>query len=137
MEDIPTTELWAGYSKDELRELVKDFYRTNSQGKSVLNQDRHILVQFTSDGLGKLYRGSTINIVKASAIKVLDKIIEQAVYSNFGGRKSSDKQNVIGFLNFKSKAMIGGQLYHFRISIKFKTDGKAYYSHTINEKPTS
>ena len=38
MENIPTTELWEGYSKDELRELVKDFYRTNLQGKSVLNQ---------------------------------------------------------------------------------------------------
>lgn len=137
MENFPSTALWEGYSKDELRGLVKEFYRTNLQGKSVLNKDRHILVQFTSDGLGKLYRGSTINAVKASAIKILDKIVEQAIYSNFGERKSTDKLNVIGFLNFKSKAIIGGKLYHFRISIKFKTDGKAYYSHTINEKPTS
>lgn len=137
MESIPTTELWEGYTKDELRGLIKEYYKTNLQGKSVLNQDRRIWIQFTSDGLGKLYRGSTMNPIKASAIKILDKIVEQAIYSNFGERKTTDKQNVIGFLNFKSKAIIGGILYHFRVSIKFKTDGKAYYSHTINEKPTS
>jgi Large polyvalent protein-associated domain 3 len=136
MSEIPTTTLWENYSKDELRELVRDFYKKNLQGKLVLNKDRHLIIQFTSDGLGKLYRGSTINPLKASAIKVLAEMIEIAEYSNFGGRKETDKQNVIGFLNFKSKAIIGNTLYHFRISIKFKTDGKAYYSHTINEKAT-
>jgi Large polyvalent protein-associated domain 3 len=136
MSEIPTTTLWENYSKDELRELVRDFYKKNLQGKLVLNKDRHLIIQFTSDGLGKLYRGSTINPLKASAIKVLAEMIEIAEYSNFGERKETDKQNVIGFLNFKSKAIIGNTLYHFRISIKFKTDGKAYYSHTINEKAT-
>jgi hypothetical protein len=137
MSQIPKTDLWIGYSKDELRELVKEFYKENLQGKYVINKDRYLLIQFTSDGLGKLYRGSTINNVKASAIKVLSEMIENAVYSNFGERKSTDKLNVIGFLNFKAKAIIGEQLFNFRIAIKFKTDGKAYYSHTINEKPTS
>ena len=132
MENLPKTDLFTSFSKDELREQVRNFYKKELQGKSVLNQDRHILIQFTSDGLGKLYRGSTVNVVKASAVKILDKMIEQAIYSNFGERKATDKQNVVGFLNFKSKAIIGEQLYHFRISIKFKTDGKAYYSHTIN-----
>jgi Large polyvalent protein-associated domain 3 len=94
-----------------------------------------LLIQFTSDGLGKLYRGSSISAVKASAVQILDKMIEQAVYNNFGQRKETDKQNVVGFLNFKAKAIIGEELYHFRLSVKFKTDGKAYYSHTINEKP--
>ena len=137
MSKIPQTDMWIGYTKDELRELVKDFYKTNLQGKIVLNKDRHLKIQFTSDGLGKLYRGSTINNVKASAIKILVEMIENALYSNFGGRKLTDKQNVVGFLNFKSKGIIGEKLYDFRIAIKFKTDGKAYYSHTINEKPTS
>ncbi len=135
--NIPNTELWEGLSKDELREKLKEYYKTHLQGTSVVNEDLEIEVLFTSDGLGKLYRGSTISAEKAALVQILDEIVETAEYNNFGERKETDKQNVIGFLNFKAKAHINGVLHHLRVSIKCKTDGNTYYSHSINKKTTS
>lgn len=35
-------------------EAMKKFYKENLQGKSVINEDLGIIIQFTSDGLGKI-----------------------------------------------------------------------------------
>jgi hypothetical protein len=134
---IPETTLWEGLSKDELREKAKEYYKQHLQGKTVSNKDKNIDIQFTSDGLGKIYRGATINAEKASVVQILDELVENAEYNNFGERKETDKQNVLGFLNFKAKAKIGDEICNLRISVKCKTDGNTYYSHGINKKTTS
>jgi len=87
---------------------------------------------FTSDGLGKITQHRKIGDINAAAVKIIDKMLENAEYSNFGQRKETDKQNVVGYLNFKSTAVIEGIKRHFRLSVKLKTDMKAYYNHTVN-----
>jgi hypothetical protein len=134
---IAKTTLWEELSKDELREKAKEYYKKHLQGKTVTNKDKNIDVQFTSDGLGKIYRGATINAEKASIVQILDELVENAEYNNFGERKETDKKNILGFLNFKAKAKIGNKTCNVRISVKCKTDGNTYYSHNINKKTTS
>ena len=112
--------------------VQKLFYKNNLQGKSVVNKHIGIEIRFTSEGLGKITAKRNIGTVNAAIVQIIDKLLTEAQYSNFGERKESDKQNVIGYLNFKAKASVDEQIYHFRIAVKLKTDMKAYYNHTVN-----
>jgi tRNA A37 threonylcarbamoyladenosine dehydratase len=128
---IPITSLFDAKG-NELAALMRDFYKKELQGKTIINKHIGVTIVFTSEGIGKLTQKRRIGNINASAIKVIHEMLENAEYSNFGQRKPEDKQNVIGYLNFKAKAKIGGVLRHFRISVKLKTDMKAYYNHTVN-----
>lgn len=128
---VPETNYFDAKSK-ELSDLMKDFYKKNLQGKTIVNKHIGITICFTSEGLGKVTQHRKIGRINAAAIKVIEAMVENAEYSNFGQRKPQDKQNVIGYLNFKAMAIIQGEKRHFRISVKLKTDMKAYYNHTVN-----
>jgi len=133
--NLPSTDsLWKKFSLKEKVEAIKKHYKEQLQGKCVINQDLGISVQFTSDGLGKITQNRKIGNTNAEAVRILEQIIEQAKYNNFGERKESDKENVLGFLNFKGKAVIDNTLCHFRIAIKRKTDGNTFYNHTLNRQ---
>ncbi len=116
----------------KLAKLMHDFYKSNLQGKSIVNKHIGLHICFTSEGIGKLTQHRKIGDVNAAALKVIDKMLEYAEYSNFGQRKPEDKQNVIGYLNFKGIVIIEGTKRHFRIAVKLKPDMKAYYNHTVN-----
>ncbi len=128
---IPETSLFDAKG-EKLGVLMREFYKENLQGKTVVNQHIGLTICFTSEGIGKATQKRKIGDINAAAIKIIDKMIENAEYSNFGQRKPEDKQNVIGYLNFKAKAVIDNKRRHFRISVKLKTDMKAYYNHTVN-----
>lgn len=128
---VPETSYFTAKSM-KLSEAVKEFYKNNLQGKTIVNKHIGISICFTSDGLGKVTQHRKIGQINAAAIKIIDKMLENAEYSNFGQRKETDKQNIIGYLNFKATAIIEGEKRHFRISLKLKTDMKAYYNHTVN-----
>jgi len=127
---IPETTKFEAKTTAELKNSIKEFYKINLQGKEVINKHIGITIKFTSDGLGKIT--SLIGTINSAAIKIIYEMLENAEYSNFGQRKNEDKQNVIGYLNFKAKGIIDNKLYHFRIAVKLKTDMKAYYNHTVN-----
>lgn len=129
---IPETPYFAVKTEQELKQAIKIFYKQNIQGQSITNRHTGIKIRFTSDGLGKMSEARRIGRVNAAAVQILISLLENAEYSNMGQRKSTDKENVLGYLNFKVKAKIEGKLYHFRIAVKLKTDMKAYYNHTVN-----
>jgi len=128
---IPETTLFNAKG-DKLGDLMREFYKTNLQGKTITNKHIGIVICFTSEGIGKATHKRRIGEINAAALKIIDKMLENAEYSNFGQRKPEDKQNVIGYLNFKGIAIIDGVKQHFRIAVKLKTDMKAYYNHTVN-----
>ena len=128
---IPETILFDVKNK-ELPSTMRKYYKEKLQGKTVKNKHIGVTICFTSEGIGKLTHKRRIGKVNAATIKIIDKMIINAEYSNFGQRKPNDKQNVIGYLNFKAKAKIDNIVRYFRIAIKLKTDMKAYYNHTLN-----
>ncbi len=88
--------------------MVREYYTANLQGKSVVNKDLGMTIHFTSIGRCELAYGRALHAKKVAVIKCLEKLPEVAEYNNFGERKESGKQNIIGFLNFKAKVEIDG-----------------------------
>jgi len=112
--------------------FIKDFYAKNLQGKMVVNKDILLTIRFTSMGKFELAYGRAPYANKIAVLQCIDKLLEVAEYSNFGQRKETDKQNVLGYFNFKAKVKINGKKEHVRISVVLKKDGKAYYNHEVN-----
>jgi len=112
--------------------FIKDYYSKNLQGKIVLNKDILLTIRFTSIGKYELAYAGALYAKKIAVLQCLDKLLEVAEYNNFGQRKETDKQNVLGYFNFKAKVKIEEKLKHVRISIVLKKDGKAYYNHEVN-----
>ena len=129
---IPETTLFNTKTEQELKQAIKVFYKQNIQGKVIRNKHTGIEIRFTSDGLGKISEARRIGRTNAAVVQILIVLLENAEYSNMGQRKPTDKENVLGYLNFKVKAKVEEKLYHFRIAVKLKTDMKAYYNHTVN-----
>ncbi|MDR0927335.1 MAG: hypothetical protein LBO69_06165 [Ignavibacteria bacterium] len=123
----------------DTRRYVYDFYKEHLQGKSVVNKDKGITIHFTSIGRKKIAYGEAMYATKAAIITCLKELLEVAEYNNFGLRKTKDKSNILGYLNFKAKVMIDGQLKHVRIAVVMTKDYKFYYNHEVNiikENPT-
>jgi len=118
--------------KKDLAQYVKQYYRKNLQGKNVINKHLNVRVSFTSLGQGKIAYGGRKTMKKAAIIQCLDKLVEVAQYNNFGIRKPTDPQSVLGYLNFKAKVKINDVLEHVRITVLIKKNGKMYYNHEIN-----
>ena len=68
------------------------------------------------------------------SFKCLERLIEVAEYNNLGRRKDTDKETVLGYLNFKAKVKIDTKVENVRISVLLKKNGKAYYNHEVNIK---
>jgi hypothetical protein len=51
-----------------------------------------------------------------------------------GGRKPTDGNFVIGYLNFKAKVRIDGKLEHVHLIIRVRNTGKFHYSMEVNKK---
>lgn len=128
--DIPSTGLLKG-DLAEVKRDAKAYYQKYLQGKEIENKATGIKIVFTSEGINKIL--SKTNVVNASAITFIHKLLMFAEFSNYRTRKAGDKTNVIGYINFKAKGKVGGVLYHWRISVKLKTDMKAYYYHGFNK----
>lgn len=112
--------------------FIKKFYAENLQGKKVKNKHLGIDIYFTNKGKSELAHGRATYKKKVAVMKGLLKILEVAEYNNFGQRKSTDKQNVLGYYNFKAKVNIDDKIENVRISILITTDLKAYYNHEVN-----
>jgi len=92
-----------------------------------------IKVHFTGYGRGKVTHGGAIYSAKAVCIKIIKVLIENAVYNNFGDRKTKDSSSVIGYLNFKAKTIIDGKFKYVRITVTMKNEGYFYYNHEVNK----
>ena len=77
---------------------------------------------FTSEGGRKIAYGEAMYSAKAAVIEHLDTLIKNSTYNNWGDRKPSDSEEILGYLNFKSKITIDGKKRHVRIAISVDKD---------------
>lgn len=112
--------------------FVKDYYSKKLQGKTVRNKHLGIDIRFNATGKGELAFGRAIHKKKTAVLKCLYQLLEVAEYNNFGQRKATDINSVLGYYNFKAKIKIDGKTEYVRISVLITTDLKAYYNHEVN-----
>lgn len=120
-----------------LRKFIYTYVKSNFSGKSFLNDDTNINVVVSVSSARKSAYGEAMYPKKVAAIIELPRILQCAVYNNFGNRKPNDSVQVIGYLNFKCKCIIDGRMECLRVAIKFQRDGRFYYNVEVNKNPTT
>jgi hypothetical protein len=123
---------WNDKTIYELRKIVLSWYKQNYAGKTVVNKCIGVPIHFTTRGGNKLSIGGGMYPLKAELIRVLPEILEQAVYNNWGDRKTKDPAHIIGYLNFKCKVQIDEKIKNLRIAVQMQKNGKIYWNHEIN-----
>lgn len=137
MKKIPTVDdsQFKGMKLGEVKQYVKTYYESNYKGKTVVNTDKQITVILGREGLHHVIFARNAGYVKLKALVVIDDMITNAEYCNFKIADEEDhKKRILGYLNFKSKAIIEGSAYWFRISIRLTNEGKFYYDHAVRIK---
>ncbi|MCL2028729.1 MAG: hypothetical protein FWG79_09645 [Bacteroidales bacterium] len=132
-----STDNWENLTPQESRKKLLEYYRTKyPYNRTIINQHLGIKIGFEADGVSKTCRGGKIYPEKNCLIEILDKLIRYAEFNNFGNRKPTDKPNVLGYLNFKAKAKVNGQIeyVHLTIRISNRKEGRFtfHYSMSIN-----
>jgi len=106
----------------ELRAFTLEFYRLFLKGKKKEIEKHLKEVVFTSEGGRKIAYGEAMYSAKAAVIEHLGSLIKNSTYNNWGDRKPSDSEEILGYLNFKSKITIDGKKRHVRIAISVDKD---------------
>ena len=65
-------------------------------------------------------------------MRILPELVEYALYNNFGKRKLTDNDEVLGYLNFKGRCRINGKTENLRIAVQFQRQAKFYYNIEVN-----
>ncbi len=130
---VNTPLYWKYCSSSELKKLVKEYYSKHLQGLIVENQSLNIKINLSSQGKNKNIKGSAIYLKKAGAIRILDKILKYAEYSNFGLRKDGDPKELLGYFNLKCKVLLNGVKENIYVSIMIYKNGKIFYSIEVNQ----
>lgn len=125
------TEL-SGLSKSDLRKYVLDYYKKNLKNKEILNRDTGIKVRFSMTSGRKTAMGEAMYQKKAEIMRILPELVEYALYNNFGKRKLTDNDEVLGYLNFKGRCRINGKTENLRIAVQFQRQAKFYYNIEVN-----
>lgn len=103
----------------ELRRFTLKYYLENLKGKRVALQNcvqiKEVLL--TRRAGRKISKGGPMYRAKAAVIKHLEVLIANSTYNNWGEKKDTDSDNVLGFLNFKAKIIVDGKERHLRIAI--------------------
>lgn len=125
---------WKELPLSKLRLETFEYLRKNYSGKTVLNRDLNIPITVSVKSCRKTAYGEAMYIKKSASVLILNEILQNAKYNNFGERKENDSPSVIGYLNFKCKCLIDGQKECVRLSIQFQKGCKFYYNIEVNKK---
>ena len=132
---IKVNTVWDDVDISKLKGLAKEFYKNNITGKSVINIDKQITVNFSMNGFRHfLFYHKKISADLFKAVLVLDKMVSHAKFKNFGAPKPKDGKDVQGYLIFEVKVNTGKNINVYQIMVKASTSGKYYYHHAINIK---
>lgn len=110
------------------------FFKENFNGKSVKNKHKAVTVSFNMRGINHLIYSRNPGYIKLKAVFVLRELVQNAVFCNFKNPDKNDSPDILGYLNFKSKAKIEGKIHTFRIVVRLTVKGKFYYDHAIRVK---
>ena len=117
-----------------LKKIVKQYYDENLKGQTVVNRDKGITVIFSNVGRNHVLYARRPGFEKLVAIFKLSELVANAVFTNFKGPDKDDFSNIIGYMNFKSKANINGTTQVFRIVVRISKEGKFFYDHSVRVK---
>ena len=122
----------------ELRAFTLEFYRLFLKGKRKEIEKHLKEVVFTSEGGRKIAYGEAMYSAKAAVIEHLGSLIKNSTYNNWGDRKPSDSEEILGYLNFKSKITIDGKKRHVRIAISVDKDRNLKFkSYDVGKKKSA
>ena len=122
----------------ELRAFTLEFYRLFLKGKKKEIEKHLKEVVFTSEGGRKIAYGEAMYSAKAAVIEHLGSLIKNSTYNNWGDRKPSDSEEILGYLNFKSKITIDGKKRHVRIAISVDKDRNLKFkSYDVGKKKSA
>ena len=133
---IPETSIldFKDMSNKQLRDWCKNHYE-NYIGSTVKNDNIGIVIEFKRRGRKKTSHGSYMSKKKASVVKILKDVLQCAVYSNWGDRKATDPEDVIGYLNFKCKVRVDGVVSHFVLNVQLCSvnNGRYCFHYSLDE----
>ena len=122
----------------ELRAFTLEFYRLFLKGKKKEIEKHLKEVVFTSEGGRKIAYGEAMYSAKAAVIEHLGTLIKNSTYNNWGDKKPSDSEEILGYLNFKSKITIDGKKRHVRIAISVDKDRNLKFkSYDVGKKKSA
>lgn len=132
-----TTEKYRDKTQSETRVIVKKNL-SKIKGNTYLNKSKRIKIKIELRSELKLAYGGKMYPAKAALTEKIPDIIRDMIYVNFGDRKVTDKDNVVGFLNFKCAVKVDKENKTLKIAVCLKTNGdfvySIYYSHDLNLK---
>lgn len=131
---VKTPEFIKQMTGVQLRKYILRYLKDNFCGKTIYNEDRHIPIIVPISSANKTAYGEAIYSKKIVSLLILDKLLKNAVYNNFGNKKPSDAKNIIGYYNFKCFCIIDNKKECLRIAVRVQTDGKFYYNLEVNKK---
>jgi len=108
----------------DLRKFTMEYYNRFLKGDHTAIKNSLKKVDFVTNAGKKIARGGAMYSEKAAVMEQLKNLIEKSTYNNWGEKKNEKDNNLLGYLNFKSKLVINGEQRHVRISIALKKDGK-------------
>ena len=129
-----TPEEWKGLSTSNLRKVVFEYIRKNDAFEKYINDDLKLPITISVKSSRKTAFGEAMYLQKAACAIILPELLKYAVYNNFGPKKDSDSDGVIGYLNFKCKCTIDGKPEVVRLAVQFQKGGKYYYNIEVNKK---
>lgn len=116
----------------KLKEYVKGYFIANLDGKQVVNKDKGITVILNKNSLRHVIHARNAGYVKYKAILLMDNMIENAEFCNFKNPDiDDDKDNIVGYMNFRTEAVIENKKQFFRIVVRITKQGKFYYDHVV------
>ena len=130
---VNTPEEWKGKKIRELRQLINTYIKDNLVGKVYSNEDTKFSIQVTSTSARKTAYGEAMYYDKATSLLILPQILQYASYNNFGQRKETDDDTILGYANFKCKVIINGKNKTLRIAVKIAKGGFLYYNIEVNK----
>jgi hypothetical protein len=127
-------KLFKDMNLSQIKKFVRVFYNEKFKGKTYINKHKGISVKFTRKGIEHVLYARGRGKEKLQAATVLNKMIQNAEYTNFKDPDENDAKIVLGYLNFKVKVDIDNKIHLFRVVVRLTKHGKFFYDHAVKIK---
>lgn len=127
-----STKRFASFTKEQLKVEAVNYYRDYLQGRTVVNKETAIAIEFNKVGRVKTARTLPTK-ERLIVICNMPVLLSNAKRLNYKQPKPSHVANygAIGFINFQIKANIDGRVKKFKVGVMILKGGKFQYN--LNE----
>lgn len=121
---------WLNLDKKGLKEVSRQYFDLHyPRGFTVTNKDKGHVITLTKSGWKHSVTNTHVSYIDVVAFKKLDELIENAIYIGFGSPKLTDSKTTIGYFNYHADAIVNGQSWRYKISVRIDKNGTFYYDH--------